>query len=545
MAYTPRKIHLPEGIGEDLHVPLLYNPYQQEFQAIRRLRLCLKCGVKGDVRLPSGKIIQAAGSTGPNGIFTCPTCKTQHVSNLTAPRLFDRLLVLAGRGGGKTLIGAHAAREELMVPNSVGWVMGPTYKILHDSTFPTLIRLIPPDWVKRWDPEHMELILTNGAKVAFRSLEDPERARGPHGVGWGWFDEAAQSPERAYDVFEPTLIKAGGIVINTTTVLGFDWTWDKVEKRAMAGAPGYWFCRYWTEENPLFAQNPVMRAQIQRAKLTMTPEFYAQEYKAERRNAEGLIYNYEAIERNTLNSDEEIRKYLPEWPLIDPSRTVLTGLDSGVDHPFGASKIVVTERALIVVDEYLERKKALTEHIAPIRMQFFSPIVHQVQPSTVKWAANKNEANLRLEFSLKGIDVMAVENKHEIGIQRVQAWLLTDQLKFVASRCPRTLEQMKAYRNAENRSPDGQKKKEQVFKKNDELPDAIRYAIMGWPELPEAKAPERDERQQRRWDGLDEKSRQDLEFVKAYTDQERRKELSEKDPTYPIGDFWGHVENLW
>jgi phage terminase large subunit len=115
-----------------------------------------------------------------------------HTSNLTAPRVNDQLLAIAGRGGGKTKEGALAVREELMAPNALVWVMSENYKFLHDSTFPTLVRLIDPSWVKRWDPGHVEIHLTNGAKVAFRSLEDPERARGPHGVTCGWFDEAAK-----------------------------------------------------------------------------------------------------------------------------------------------------------------------------------------------------------------------------------------------------------------------------------------------------------------------------------------------------------------
>ena len=184
---------LPPGCGEDLAEPLLYNPYQQAFQDARRQRYCLNC--------------QTIGSMDSTGRFQCAKCQMVHTSNLTAPRVYDRLGVLAGRGGGKTLIGAHAVREELMIPNSTWWVLGPTYKILWDSTFPTLVRRIPPAWVARWDPEHTEITLTNGSRVAFRSLEDPERARGPHGVSGGWFDEAAQSPERAFHVFKPTLLK--------------------------------------------------------------------------------------------------------------------------------------------------------------------------------------------------------------------------------------------------------------------------------------------------------------------------------------------------
>lgn len=530
-----KQVHLPPGCGSLLHEPLLANPYQAAFMAARRERVCLKC--------------TTLGSMTENGIFICAKCGTQHYSNLTAPRAYDRLLVLAGRGGGKTLIGAHAVREELLIPNSLIWVMGPTYKILHDSTMPTLLGLINPDWVKRWDPEHTELRLTNDSLVAFRSLEDPERARGPHGVTCGWLDEAAQSPERAYDVFEPTLIKAGGIIICTTTVLGFDWTYDKIEKRAQVyHEPGYWATRYWTEENPLFKSNPVMSRQIDRARKTMSPEFFAQEYKAERRNATGLIYDYSIIEQQCLLDDKAIRSFIPEWPAIDPSRAVIIGLDSGADHPFGAVMLVATPKGLVVVREYLERGRALSQHLPAIVMHFG---LHGYP--NLKWAANKNEANLRLEFGLKNVGVIPAENKHEVGIQRVQSWLYSKQL-FFAYTCVKSIEQMRAYRYADNLKPSGEKKvKEEVFKLKDELPDAIRYALMAWPELPEEPNPLETDAQKARWEAFDDRTKQEIQRMRDYHAEEDRKaqDMQDTDAGYPMGGFFGgdsessEVESIW
>jgi phage terminase large subunit len=512
-------IRLPPGCGADLDVPLLFNPYQQKFQEARRLRFCLNC--------------KKMGSMDETSQFVCKNCATPHYSNLTAPRAFDKFLILAGRGGGKTLIGAHAAREEMQIPNSIGWVMGPTFKVLWDSTFPTLIRLIPPAWVAKWDAEHDELLLKNGAKVAFRSLEDPERARGPHGIGWGWFDEGAQSPERAYHVFTPTLIKAAGIVIVTTTVLGFDWTYDEIEKRATAGEPGYWAIKYWTEENPLFKSNPVMMKKIEEKRRTASPEFFAEEYRAERRNATGSVYDYALVEKQCLLSDSAIRRFIPEWPSINPSRPRLIGLDSGADHPFGAVLIVATEFGLIVVAEYLKRMKALSQHLPQILQDFrLTPAINQIT-----WAANKNEANLRLEFALKDVGVVPAENKHEVGIQRVQSWMYSGQLYF-AHTCPLTIEQMRAYRYAANLATDGQKKKEAVFKQKDELPDALRYALMAYPELPKENRIILTDAEQARWSALDERSRYEIERMREFNAQDKKKDLEPEEAGYPGGSMF-------
>ena len=530
MAAYIKKVRLPPGCGDSLNEPYLFNPYihgDNGFFATLRKRVCLKC--------------KTMGEHDEKGLFVCSKCSTTHTNNLTAPRAFDRLLLLSGRGGGKTLAGAHAVRQELMIPNSTWWAMGPTFKILHDSTFPTLVKLINPDWVSSWSEEHMELRLKNGSMVAFRSLEDPERARGPHGISGGWFDEAAQSPERAYDVFEPTLIKAGGIAIASTTVLGYDWTYDKIEKKALVyKEPGYWSTRWWTEENPLFRSNPVMMRQIERAKKTMEPSFYAQEYKAERRNATGLVYDYSLLEQQTVLTAEEMKKLIPEWPAIDPSRPVIVGLDSGADHPFGAVMIVATAKGLVVVGEYLERQKAISQHIAPIALKF-----GLARFTNVKWAANKNEANLRLEFGLKGIGVIPAENKHEIGIQRVQSWLYTKNLHF-AYTVPNTIEQMRAYRYANNSKPDGTKKtKEEVFKFKDELPDGLRYAVMAWPELPEPEAPVRTKKEQDRWDAMSDETRADVERVIEYDKRGDSKDLEPEHDLYPMGGFFNPIEESY
>ena len=522
-------IKLPPGCGAMLDEPLLYNEFQQRFQRARRMRFCLNC--------------KTLGSMTEMGEFVCQKCQAVHNGrwgNLTAPRAFDHFLLLAGRGGGKTLVGAHAVREELMIPGALWWVMGANHKWLWDSTFPTLVGLLHPKWIKRWDPEHVEITLWNDAKVAFRSLEDPERARGPHGVGGMWFDEAAQCPERAYDVGTPMLIKAGGIVISTTTVLGYDWTYERLEQKSLVYKdPGYWTARWWTEHNPLFRTNPVMKKKIEDARRTMTPELFNQEYRAERSNATGLVYG-PVVRENVLKSDEEIRRYIPEWPNISPQRKVLVGVDEGADHPFGAVLIVVTPRGLVVVAEFLERMRAYSVAHDQIWTQFGLHRFHERV-----FAANKNALQLRLEWALKGTGVIEAESKQEVGIQRVQSWLLTKQLKF-AYTCPRTIEQMAAYRYADNtRQATGEKKdKESVFKLKDELPDGIRYALMAWPELPNLEQPDMSESEAKRWAAFDDKTRREIEIL---AEMKKKKQgtgvdLQPDEDGYPAGNVWQHDE---
>lgn len=510
-----------------LDEPLLYQEYQQRFIRARRMRFCLNC--------------RTMGSMDEMGRYTCAKCQKTHNEkwgNLTAPRAYNRFLLLAGRGGGKTLVGAHAVREELMIPGALWWVMAASFKLLWDSTFPTLVGLLHPQWIERWDADHQEITLKNKAKVAFRSLEDPERARGPHGVNGTWYDEAAQSPERAWHVGTPMLIKAGGIAIATTTVLGYDWTYEQIEQQALVyREPGYWAAKWKTSDNPLFRTNPVMMMEIERARKRMTPEFFAQEYESERSNAQGLVYG-QLIRQNELKTDDEIKTYIPEWPAISPRRKVLVGLDEGGDHPFGALLIVVTDRALVVVSDYLERMKAHSAAHDDIYVK-----MRLAQFPERQFAGNKNALNLRLEWGLKGTGVIPAESKQEVGIQRVQSWLLTGKLKF-AYTVKRTIEQCSAYRYKDNTKPTtGEKtEKELVFKLKDELPDALRYALMAWPELPDPDEPPVSESEARRLAAFDDKTRRDLEVMEEIRRKRRGKDvdLQPHEDNYPVGNVFQH-----
>ena len=228
-----------------------------------------------------------------------------------------------------------------------------------------------------------------------------------------------------------------------------------------------------------------------------------------------------------------MRKVLPEWPNIDSTRLVLVGLDSGADHPFGAVCVVVTEKGLVVIGDYLERMQAISQHLGPISHQFG---LARFAPDNITWAANKNEANLRLEWALKGVGVQPAESKHEVGNQRVNSWLHARQIWFVKSRCPRTIEQLQAYRYAPSVTPDGQKKKEAVFKKADELPDALRYALMAFPELPDPDKPQLSDREQARMSAFDDRTKQDIERVREFNKKQRNDYTEEE--FGPVGEFF-------
>ena len=83
------------------------------------------------------------------------------------------------------------------------------------------------------------------------------------------------------------------------------------------------------------------------------------------------------------------------------------------------------------------------------------------------------------------------------------------------------------------------REKEGVFKLKDELPDAMRYALMAWPELPDPAQPSMTDEEARRWNAFDDKTRSELTRRRLMKQQESTViEPGSRD--YPLGDFYQH-----
>jgi hypothetical protein len=426
---------------------LKYHPYQSAFWDAQKQRICKNCNTK---------------YTYPPDVV-CPTCKKVGL------RAFHRLALLSGRRGGKTEAGAIAAVQEACVPNTIGWCCAPTDPKLHRFILPALQKLLPESFVKNYSADYGDITLINGSLIHLQTLEHPDQGRG-QGLDWVWIDEVCELTEQHWQVLRPSLTEKRGVAFFTSSPRSYDWVYKNFYARAEQGVPGYWATRYATIDNPV-----IMEEEVAEAKATMDDMMFRQEYLADFVVFTGAVYGG-LVNSQILRTNEDVKKIIPEWPNIDSWRQVLIGVDTGADHPFGAVKIISTEMGLVVVGEYLERHKTFIQHANAMKAL--------ANHSNAKYAINKNERQPMLELAQHGIYCQKAENDIVAGTERVKSWLHTKQLWFVESHCPKTVEQMQAYRWAEDKARDGQIRKEKVFKLDDELPDCVRYALMTWPILP-------------------------------------------------------------
>lgn len=436
-------IHLP---GE----PLYSQPDQIAFLEARRRRLCRQCKI--EYKCPEHLV--------------CPNCGQAGI------RIFDRLTIMAGRRFGKSKIGSIAGVEEATVPHSIGWACAPTIPKLHRYVIPAFQQLIPDEWVESWNSEFKDLRLKNGALIHFQTLEDPDQGRG-QGLDWLWIDEVSELTQQHWDVIRPSL--AGNTVaFFTTTPRGYDWVYEHLYKPAELGDKGYWACHAKSVDsaNPRISQEFLARERQQ-----MSDAMYRQEYEADFVTFTGAVYG-DLLLPQVIRDDIELKRFLPEWPNIDATRQTLIGIDTGADHPFGAVRLVLTEQGIVAIGEYLERDKSFFQHVQALK--------RLAQGNPVKYAINKNERQPIIEFSQHGINCNKAENDQQAGIERVKTWLHTKQLFFYEPTVPLLVKQLKALRYSNPREDQQSIGITRVFKKDDELPDCLRYALMMWPTLPKA-----------------------------------------------------------
>lgn len=101
-------------------------------------------------------------------------------------------LILAGRGWGKTRVGAQFVIERArLLPGSRGALVGPTAADVRDTMIEGesgILECSPPDFRPKYEPSKRRLTWPNGSRATAFTADKPERLRGPQ-FHWFWADE--------------------------------------------------------------------------------------------------------------------------------------------------------------------------------------------------------------------------------------------------------------------------------------------------------------------------------------------------------------------
>ncbi len=133
-------------------------------------------------------------------------------------------LYVGGVGAGKTFAGAA---KILTMPPGLGLVVAPTYTLVKDVAYRTLLEIAEPHGLIAYrNRSDLQIKLTTGQEILFRSADRPERLVGVN-AAWAWGDEWAYVDEEAHDRLIARLRLEPGQFWATSTPNGRNWLYRR------------------------------------------------------------------------------------------------------------------------------------------------------------------------------------------------------------------------------------------------------------------------------------------------------------------------------
>lgn len=279
-------------------------------------------------------------------------------------------VVLAGRRGGKTVLGGvELLRGAAEVPG-VYYYVAPTYRMAKDIAWDTYKRIIPERWIRKKNESNLRIDLVNGSAIYLKGSEDPDALRGPALSGIV-LDECAFQQEYTWrSVIRPALSDRNGWALFTTTpspegTAGWFYEMILMLKNADLADPGLERLdpQQWTlyEYTSLQGGN-IPLAEIEEAKRTLAPEVFEREYEAKILSNTGLVAS--CFSMLNVDSTVEDNENLPLYVGIDFNNDPLTAICANIIKENGRIK------ELRVFNE-LNLKNATTWDLAEVLIDLY------------------------------------------------------------------------------------------------------------------------------------------------------------------------------
>jgi len=251
-----------------------------------------------------------------------------------------------------------------------------------------------------------------------------------------------------HEALRPTLTPRKGTALFMGTPKGFTHLYDLFNFEGRD--KDYKSFHFTSYDNPFLPKE-----EIDKARLELTEDRFAQEYLADFRKTEGLVYKEFSRERH-LFEDKEIQGEL------------LGGVDFGFTNPCAVLRIIKDyDSRYWVMEEWYKTGRTesqIAEYVASCR--FSKVFADPENPSAIEVM---NQKGIRVAEVLKGKDsVMS-------GINRVRELFKANRL-FIHSSCVNLISELETYSYPEKKdlhNPD-----EKPIKENDHALDALRYVML-------------------------------------------------------------------
>ena len=366
-------------------------------------------------------------------------------------------VVNCGRRFGKTTLAVLEMVAKAISKNDTRIAyIAPTYQQARDIAWEDLKKICSPAALKI-NESRLEILLKTqdggSSRIMLRGWESIETLRGQK-YDFIVIDEIASMRNfwvNWEEVIRPTLTDKKGEVLFISTPKGFNHFYDLYNKYLQDD--DYKSFHFTSYDNPHL---PV--EELNKAKREMLPDRFSQEYLADFKKSEGLVYK-------EFNRDKHIFTDLNR--IINRTETVL-GIDFGYTNPACILQIAKDyDNNYFVISEWYKRQQSedqVAEYAASLRSNKAYP--DPENPSAIE-ALKRKGINVR--------EVVKGKDSIKSGISKVRELFLNNKL-FIHSSCVNLIEELETYSYPEKR--DLQNEHENPIKENDHAVDALRYPLM-------------------------------------------------------------------
>lgn len=368
-----------------------------------------------------------------------------------------------GRRWGKTTLSVEEMKGEALAGAEKVVYVAPTYQQARDIVWETLKRELLPITIGKPNESRLEItvrtVRSGQCIILLRGWEAIETLRG-QSVDFIVLDEVAMYRNfwRTWqEVIRPTLTDRKGRAMFISTPKGFNHFYDLYNlQEEDTDFKSFQFTTY---DNP-----HIPPEEIDKARVELTEDRFFQEYMADFRKMEGLVYKEFDRERHVIDW-EAFEKELPagfQW------REFIVGADYGFVNPSAVLSIYRdASDCFYLADESYVRGRTDPETNAVIAA--LKPNKAFPDPASASAVEELKKLKVNVREVVKGKD--SIKN----GIDRVRELFKADKLK-IASRCVNTISEFETYSYPDKKP--NKNEYEDPIKENDHAMDALRYAIM-------------------------------------------------------------------
>lgn len=355
-----------------------------------------------------------------------------------------------GRRFGKTMLASEEIKGKAIATECRIAYIATTYGQARDIIWSTLVKELLPITIKA-NESRLEIEVKNlqgtTSLIQLRGWENVDTLRGQK-FHFIVVDEVAMMRNfwvNWQEVVVPTLTDTKGEVLFISTPKGFNHFYELYSKETKDN--DFKSFHFTTYDNPHIPAEEVTKLQSQ-----LTEDRFAQEYMAEFKKTEGLVYK-------EFNRDWDTTEKEPLSVV-----TTIVGLDFGFTNPACALKIQIDKDHTYWITEEWYKTGQTNEQIGEV--------VLRMRPNATY--PDPAEPDRILSLNKQGVNTREVSKDISAGIDKVRELFKQRRIKINKS-CINLIWELETYSYPE-RKPD-QNEKEVPIKENDHAVDALRYAI--------------------------------------------------------------------